>query len=155
MKSLSDRQRAKRLANGETFLRSTIARPRTPEKQLFKKPVKSRSAPVKPRNPIKKKKRDADEYARIYGSKRRVEWVKRQRCIADRYPCMGAIQNHHIKTGGMGMKADARFIVPICASHHASLHRTGRQSFESFYNVHLETTAANCELAWQQHEAGE
>ena len=54
--------------------------------------------------PIRKKKRTASEYARIYGSRERVAWVKRRSCVA----CGDSpSENHHIENGGEGRKANA------------------------------------------------
>lgn len=124
---------------GKPIARSTkpIARSTKP---IAKTPVKKRNA-----------KRKVSEFARAYGSKARVEWVKSRPCVAWTRNCQGPIHNHHIKNGGGSRKADARFIVPLCELHHGVLHRMGRQSFESGYNCHLETWAATIELQWRKH----
>lgn len=73
---------------------------------------------------IKPKPRTPSEYARIYGSRARVRWVKHLPCCY----CValspffartdGSSHNAHTVSGGKGRKADACTIVPLCASHH-------------------------------------
>lgn len=124
---------------------STIREPSHKEKLLAAQRLRSTTPP-------KQKSRKASEFARIYGSKERVTWVKQQPCVVAKngyVACYGIIHNHHVKNGGQGRKADARFIVPLCERHHTGLHVCGRQTFESLTNVHLETAAASTELAWQ------
>jgi hypothetical protein len=101
--------------------------------------------PVRHRN----KKRYSANWLRAYGSPERVEFVNAR-------PCVGCLteyrlrENHHIKTGGKGRKADAKFIVALCAVCHDDLHQHGRESFEERYAVHLESEAAATERAWVQ-----
>lgn len=69
------------------------------------------------------KSRTAGEFARIYGSKARVRWVKNQPCVS----CGaedGDAHNHHTQNGGTGRKADYDTIVPLCPSCHHE-HHTG------------------------------
>ncbi len=108
-----------------------------------KKPMK--------RVPIKKRKRRASEFARIYGSKARVEWVKSQPCWITTPICSGEIHNHHTKNGGRGRKADAKTIVPLCEFHHRKLHDLGRRAFEELYGDYadLDWAAENTERRWQ------
>lgn len=87
-------------------------------KNQRREPEPTPSRPVRPR----RKARTPSEFARIYGSKKRVEFVKGLPCAA-RFlggpPCSrGPSQNAHTETGGMGRKADARTILPFCATHH-------------------------------------
>ncbi len=89
-----------------------------------RKPIK-RGKPPKRSGRIKPKKRSASEFARIYGSKERVAWVKSQPCVYCNAlsPFFGESQrgpshNAHTVTGGMGRKAGFETIVPLCASHH-------------------------------------
>ncbi len=79
---------------------------------------------VKPRNA----KRKASEFARCYGSKERVAWIRSLPCIICELrstPQVGPSDNAHVTGDGMGRKADARFIVPLCRMHHAcyDIHR--------------------------------
>ena len=74
---------------------------------------------------MKRKKRSASEFARIYGSRERVEWVKTLPCAVASCglscgPCDGEIHNAHTVSGGKGRKADAATVAPLCAKHHAA-----------------------------------
>jgi hypothetical protein len=57
------------------------------------------------------KGRKPSEFARIYGSKERVEWIKSLPCVG-----CGATpsDNAHTVSGGKGRKADAETIAPLC-----------------------------------------
>lgn len=122
--------------------------------------------PIARSKPVPKKKRTPSEFARIYGSKARVAWVKALPCAACGYAGPVLRENAHTKTGGVGRKADARWVAPLCVtrpSHlrpnrvegcHNLLHRVGRQTLELQTNVHLETAAGRTELAWQAHLNG-
>lgn len=108
----------------------------------------ARSAITGKRARIRPKKRSPSEFARIYGSKARVAWVKAQPCIAAHFGCGGAIQNAHIVTGGMGRKADARWIVPLCGFHHDQMHRNGARWFTAVYYTDLPALAAETDHRW-------
>lgn len=85
-------------------------------------------------------------WTRAYGSAERVAWIAALPCVAcGRVPCQG----HHIVSGGKSRKADARFVVPLCASHHAALHDHGKATFERLYAVNLSERADACERAWR------
>lgn len=68
-----------------------------------------------PRKAARKSKRKPSEFARIYGSKARVEWVKSLPCGA----CYvaGYTENAHLTPKGekgTGYKGHHRFIAPLC-----------------------------------------
>lgn len=64
------------------------------------------------------------DFARVYGSKARVRWVKEQLCcVCGRSPC----ENAHTVTGGTGRKGDYTTIVPLCPSCHRTQHAKGWQ----------------------------
>jgi hypothetical protein len=108
-----------------------------------------------PLPPIRRKKRSASEFARIYGSKARVEWIKAQPCLIARMGCdgcAGPIENAHNGTGGMGRKADAASIVPLCRAHHTELHREGAETFRILHNINLGNAAARIERAWRAYQ---
>ena len=96
------------------------------------------------------KKRSKAEYARIYGSEERVEWVKAEPSVATgRSPCVNA---HVVKgDGGMSYKASAKYIAPLTHEEHMELHRIGQHSFEQKYGLSLEFAAEQTEQAWQAH----
>ena len=85
---------------------------------LRRKPLK-RKASLKTRKPIpKKNKKRADaNYARAYGSKARVAFIKTLACVV-----CGATpsDNAHIhgSKSGMGRKADYADIIPLCRKCH-------------------------------------
>lgn len=84
-------------------------------------PLKRKST-LKARKRIKAKPRSSIEFQRIYGSKRRVEFVKNLPCMV----CAGKpCENAHIKSGGMGRKADYRNIIPLCKPCHRKQHQHG------------------------------
>lgn len=78
-----------------------------------------------------------------------MEWIKAQHCcVAKKFVHSEAIENVHIKTGGAGRKADASFVVAMCSRHHAFLHSMGRETFERFYSIDLDTEAAITKSRW-------
>lgn len=100
--------------------------------------------------------RKAREFKRAYGSEERVEWVGQLPCIIGLLCDWSAPrENHHIRGDGTSRKAPARFIVPLCRTHHASIHQIGRASFERFYGIDLAAAAAETEKHWRSHLNGE
>lgn len=78
---------------------STI--PKTPKKKIA---TRSRRKP------------GGSEYARIYGSKARVEYVKLHPCAG--CGVVGYSENAHTESGhGVGYKANASTIAPLCGPH--------------------------------------
>jgi hypothetical protein len=63
----------------------------------------------------------------------------------------GPIENAHIVTGGMGRKADAALIIPLCHSHHLALHDFGVEAFEAVYRISLEREAQQIQALWLAH----
>ena len=98
---------------------------------------------------IKPKKRSASEFARIYGSVARVAWVKSLPCLVASWGCGGPIENAHAENGGMGRKADAETVVPLCRSHHAVLHAVGVASFQAAHALDLTAEARRIAAAWE------
>lgn len=55
----------------------------------------------------------ARAFVRAYGSPARVAWVRAQpSVVSGQRPCVNA----HVRSGGMGRKADARWIVPLTSN---------------------------------------
>lgn len=99
---------------------------------------------LRPSNPRRRKR----EFERAYGSEARVEWMRAQpSVVSGRTPCVNA----HVKTGGMGRKADAAWIVPLTHEEHEELHRMGVLTFERHYVIHLASAAEAVERKWQVH----
>ena len=102
--------------------------------------------------PVNRERRDS-EWKRAYGTTGRVEWVSVQRCLGcgwkgvrDLSPC----ENHHIQTGGMGRKADADKIIPLCKGCHIEWHQHGRRTFEEAHRMDADAAARDIEQAWKQ-----
>jgi predicted HNH restriction endonuclease len=58
------------------------------------------------------------------------------------------MEAHHIRSGtdgGVGLKPDDRFVVPLCAECHRELHNTGAITFERKYNIDLMAVAEQCQ----------
>ncbi len=97
------------------------------------------SSKPKARKPIKKKRRSKAERERIYGTPEYGVWLRSQRCAV--CGVVGLTEMAHVKTGGMGRKADAELTVPLCGPYrvegrlvvngcHRLLHTIGVRSFE-------------------------
>lgn len=110
-----------------------------------------KSAGLARRKPLRTRRRSASEFKRIYGSRDRVRWIKSLPCIAAAHPyCAGPIENAHIKGDGMGRKADAAYIVPLCVAHHGRLHCFGARVFEQDLNLDMAMLADLTEQRWQR-----
>ena len=84
---------------------------RKPRKPLRRLSSLRRGAPVKARNP----KRRASEFARCYGSRARVNWIRSLPCVG----CAGyPSENAHTGKNHAGYKADADTIAPLCRRCH-------------------------------------
>ena len=73
-------------------------------------------------------------------SEEHLTYIRSLNCTAYSSICNGGIQAHHllspwIGSRGMGMKADDRNVIPLCAYHHGILH-TQYGSEKSFFAVH-------------------
>ena len=106
---------------------------------MKKTPLRSRSAPLRSREPARgggiprktrikasNAKRRMSEFARCYHSRERVRFVKGLPCfycnalspfLGD--ATRGRCDNAHVETDGAGRKASYDKIVPLCRSHHA------------------------------------
>lgn len=113
--------------------------------------VNAKRKPLKSSGPIKPKPRKPGEFARIYGSKARVEWVKAQPCVFANpdSACEGMIENAHIECGGYGRKADYCRVVPICKHHHGMVHWCGTKTMSESFGIDLAAKAADTERRWQ------
>lgn len=100
-----------------------------------------RKARPRPRNP----KRKAREFARAYGSPERVAWIRAMSCLVCRDT---PSENAHVTSGGMGRKADADTIVPLCARCHGELHRNGAKTFQDCYGINLAERARLIAEMW-------
>lgn len=102
------------------------------------------------RKPIKRKKRTESEFARIHGSRARVAFISSLPCAAcGRGTPPPGNHNAHIKTGGIGRKADSTDIIPLCADCHGAQHRMGWDAIGLEEMAERERRAAIVERAWQ------
>lgn len=120
----------------------------------------TRKRPIKKSGRVKPKKRSASEFARIYGSKKRVVWVKSLPCavwiavelFGIETRCEGPVVNAHTVTGGMGRKADAKTIAPLCHAHHVDYdHYRGLFEDDRARRL-IQMHAAQIDARWQQRE---
>lgn len=89
------------------------------------------------------------EFQRVYGGSARCGWIAAQPSVASgRGPCVNA----HVRTGGIGRKADARWIVPLTFDEHGELHQHGIKTFERKYKIDLLEEARKTEREWQLAE---
>jgi hypothetical protein len=87
------------------------------------------------------------EFQRCYGSAERVAFVQGLSCVGcGRTPC----ENAHSVTGGMGRKADAETIAPLCHDCHTRYdqHRTPFD-VEACREL-VRAAAARVEALWQR-----
>ena len=98
--------------------------------------------------PVNEERREK-EWARAYGSEERVRFVKDLPCAV---PGCGdsPSENAHLETGGMGRKADADTVVPLCAAHHRELDDElgSVDLFDCEHGTDLWATAEKVEEMW-------
>jgi hypothetical protein len=61
------------------------------------------------------------------------QWIRGHVCAVQGDDCGGNIECAHVEgsgTGGMGMKADDVFTIPLCHDHHARRHAIGWRTFD-------------------------
>ena len=95
---------------------------------------------LKRRKQLRSRPRGPSEFQRVYGGEARVRWQKARPCdFCGAYP---PTEMAHVKNGGMGRKADARFTVSACrACHHELDHGIGKKGMERRHGVSLEAMA--------------
>lgn len=102
----------------------------------------------KPVNPINRKRRKAN-FARAYNSPAFVRWISRLPCYACNYAGPSPRQAAHSVTGGMGRKADACTVLPLCGVCHSRQHTLGLLAI----GMTRETAKAAAETTWRNWEA--
>lgn len=105
--------------------------------------------------PPRNEARRTREWVRTYGSKERVEWVKAQPCVVP-YCHHFPSENAHVgpKGKGVGRKADADQIAPLCHYHHYLLHTKGPLYFAGYTGVSpamLLQAAEATEVGWKAY----
>ena len=138
---------------------------------MRKTPLRSRSAPLRSREPargkpIKKvnRKRKAANLERAHGPAERREWIKTLPCA--NCGIVGYSEGAHIRNGGMSRKADMRFVIPLCGWHgdwtaadsgflmscHGAQHAYGWAELPNLDTlVKREVFADGIENLWQSH----
>ena len=109
-----------------------------------RKPI--RRSPVRKVNP----KRKASEFARCYGSKARVAFVKALPCAA----CgrQGQSENAHAFGDGAGRKGPYTAILPLCGDCHRKQHSRGWSALAWLRSPEIRIGWANVtEAGWQEH----
>lgn len=102
----------------------------------------------KPVNPVNRERRKKN-FARAYNSPAFVRWISRLPCYACNYAGPSPRQAAHSVTGGMGRKADACTILPLCGVCHARQHTLGWLAI----GMTLEGAKAAAEQTWASWEA--
>jgi hypothetical protein len=65
-------------------------------------------------------------------------WIRGHVCAVAGDDCGGNIECAHVEgsgTGGMGMKANDAFTIPLCHAHHAERHRIGWRTFDARWGL--------------------
>ncbi len=111
-------------------------------------PKPSARVPKKKKRPRRQNvKRAAEAVVRAFGSADRIAFIKGlPSVVSGKGPCVNA----HVRGGGAGRRADARWIVPMTDAEHKAMHQMGQQSFAKLHNLDLEALAAETERAWQE-----
>ena len=66
------------------------------------------------------------------------QWIRGHVCAVANDECAGMIECAHVEgsgTGGMGMKADDVFTIPLCHTHHALRHSMGWRTFDKAHGL--------------------
>lgn len=101
---------------------------------------------MKRKTPLRRnKKRRERLFRRQFGSKERLEWLKRSSCLCGK----PAAHAHHVKSRGAGGTADD--LVPLCVSCHTEIHWVGIKTFELENGVDLKTLARLYAEGWKAH----
>ncbi len=116
--------------------------------------LKRSAAPQRTKPPKRRNaKRKAKEFDRAFGSEARVLFVQSLACVA--CGLVGFTENAHIANGGMGRKADAAKIIPLCQWCHRRQHEWGAGTFAIRFNLDLRALAYATERAWLASLNGE
>ncbi len=113
--------------------------------------AKKTSRPIPRRKPVKRVnvKRKASEFARCYGSRERVKWVKSLGCDM----CgLRPSENAHTVTDGMGRKAGYETIVPLCRLHHQNYDEHRGVFGHDWGRAIVKRQAIEVEKDWQQFQ---
>jgi hypothetical protein len=114
----------------------------------------ARKARIRPRNP----KRRKSEFARTYGSRERVRFVKSLACVFCTMlspfvglAMVGKSENAHTVSGGKGRKADYDTITALCRQHHRMYDEYVAPLDQPAVREAIKATCAEVERRWQDH----
>lgn len=92
--------------------------------------------------------RSAREFTRAFGSAERISFVSQlPSVVSGAGPCVNA----HVRGGGAGRRADARWIVPMTDGEHRMMHQMGQTTFAKLHHLDLDALAEETNRAWEQH----
>lgn len=114
---------------------------------MKRSPMPPRKSPMA-RSRITPKKRSAAETQRIYGGEDRRAWIASLPCSVPACPRTPS-ENAHTRTGGVGRKADADTVIPLCAVHHRQMHAVGQHTFARLHGLDLTRAAERIANAWR------
>lgn len=110
----------------------------------------ARSGPPKRRKRLRRKRRSAEEFGRVYGGPERV-WFFHHclRCAV----CGAEPEVAHLGNEGLGRKSHHTLTVPLCSTHHIlgadSLHVLGPKRFEKRHDLRLRLIARRAQEAFE------
>jgi len=94
--------------------------------------------------------RTAAEFARIYHSLDRVDWIRAGNCeVCGASPCDNA---HLVRIGGgVGRKGGYRGIGRLCPRHHREQHAIGSASFQRKYGLDFVEITERTQREWEAY----
>ncbi len=148
----------------ETSVIHPVPKPQPREKSP-RRPLPRSTTPIarSGRPNRKNRKRSAENFDRSYGDY--AAWIRSLPCLITGRTT--GIEASHVRTGGMGRRADARWLVPLAGPYttypvvdgltrfvneegpHRELHRIGQRSFEQRHSVDLRSVAARLYAEFQ------
>jgi hypothetical protein len=99
---------------------------------------------------VHRKKRSPSEFARVYGSRARVEWIKAQACVG----CgkVGKSDNAHVcGNGGMSRKGNFDEIAPLCRPCHRAFDQHLWPWDAEHARAFMRQRAAHTERQWLEY----
>ncbi len=96
--------------------------------------------------------RSPEEFARIYHSDLRRDFVAHRKCLACKGKQSGMSENHHTRNGGTSRKGNYDTIVPLCLKHHAEYHHRGRDTVSLEWGLDWDEEAKKTEEAWKAYD---
>lgn len=94
------------------------------------------------------------ERERVYGGEGFIRFTHHSRCVVCGYtPCeMAHVKPRGELPVGMGRKADAKWVVPLCFWHHREQHDIGYDTFQRKYERDLDLDAVAHWAKWRERD---